>query len=131
MMPEYHCAGVCISVHLLAGYLECIGDFGRSVTRRRLMRTIHTSSALATLCACTGLLFSGCGGLGHSWSGNSTSGAGCRTIESFACDGRVFLVVAINGCLGGESGSEFGTGQGQVRALDGRTISWSYSTKDG
>jgi hypothetical protein len=45
------------------------------------------------------------------------------------CDGRVYLVLAANGCSGSGGGS--GTSRGQLHAKDGREIVWSCSTQDG
>jgi hypothetical protein len=45
------------------------------------------------------------------------------------CDGRVYLVLAANGCSGSGGGS--GTSRGQLHPKDGREIVWSCSTQDG
>jgi hypothetical protein len=71
---------------------------------------------------------------GHSWSGGGDSSGGIE-IEHRTCDGRVYLVVAADGCSGGSSSSESGptgsTTGGRLNAVDGRKIAWSCTTADG
>jgi hypothetical protein len=77
---------------------------------------------------------SGC--KGHSWGGGGHAAGGVKegvkfdyTIEHLTCDGRVYLVLAADGCSGGDSGSGQ-TAHGQLYAVDGRKIAWSCTTPD-
>ena len=88
-----------------------------------------TRSAIVALCLGASILSSGCG-RGHSW-GQEGGGGSEHHIERLSCDGRVFLVLAANGCSGGSSSGDGGIFRGQLRALDGREIAWSCSTRDG
>src|SRR5262249_42430999 len=100
-----------------------------SATKETLMRRVYAGSALVAHCAGAGLLSSGCGS-NHTWAGSSSGGSGYY-IASQACDGRVFLVVAANGCSGGSFQGGGPTAKGELAAHDGRRIPWSCSTRDG
>jgi hypothetical protein len=53
------------------------------------------------------------------------------TIERLTSDGRIYLVLAANGCKGSGGGGGAGASHGQLYAKDGRNIAWSCSTRDG
>ncbi len=86
------------------------------------------------IAACTALI--GCsghtwGGGGHSFGGAEAGGATVNyTIEHLTHDGRVYFVLAADGCSGGGAGTGQ-TSRGQLHAVDGRNIAWSCSTTDG
>jgi hypothetical protein len=83
-----------------------------------------------------GAVLAGCSG--HSWGGGGHSfgearaggGAVDYTIEHLTCDGRVYFVLAADGCSGAGSGSG-PTARGQLSAVDGRKVAWSCTTQDG
>ena len=86
------------------------------------------------LAAC--LLPSGCSD-NHSWGGGSEGDHGLKDgatfdydITSLTCDGRAFLVLAVDGSSGGSRISS-PSAHGVVSAVDGRTIAWSCPTRDG
>jgi hypothetical protein len=93
-------------------------------------RFASTIAVSLTITAC--ITLPGCSG--HSWSGGGGSSGGIE-IEHQSCDGRVYLVVAADGCSGGSSSSESGpmgsTTRGRLNAVDGRKIAWSCTTVDG
>jgi hypothetical protein len=93
------------------------------------MQLVHARYAIVAFCLGASLLSSSCGG-GHRW-GQEGEGSWEYHIERLSCDGRVFLVLAANGCSGGSSSGDAGTIRGQLHALDGREIAWSCSTRDG
>jgi hypothetical protein len=100
-----------------------------------MMRRVCAGFAIVVLCLGASFLSSGCRfGGGHGWGQSGEGGPDCE-IESLRCDGRVFFVLAANGCSGGGSGGGEGpfggTFRGQLHALDGREIAWSCRTKDG
>src|SRR6516165_1126375 len=99
--------------------------------RRPTYRLCLVAVALA---AC--FLPAGCSG-GHSWGGGSEGDHGSKEgvtfdydITSLTCDGRVFLVLAADGCTGRSmiSGPK---AHGVLSAVDGRNIAWSCPTRDG
>jgi hypothetical protein len=97
----------------------------RSMTRL-LVVTLAVSACMAT---------SGC--KGHSWGGGSHAAGGVMegvtfdyTIDLLTCDGRVYLVLAVDGSSGGDS-SNGANARGQIYAVDGRKIPWSCTTQDG
>jgi hypothetical protein len=99
--------------------------------RRPTYRLCLVAVALA---AC--FLPAGCSG-GHSWGGGSEGDHGSKEgvtfdydITSLTCDGRVFLVLAVDGCSGGSMISS-PQAHGVLSALDGRKIAWSCPTRDG
>jgi hypothetical protein len=74
---------------------------------------------------------------GHSWGGGGNAAGGVKegvkfdyTIDHLTCDGRVYLVLAADGCSGGDSGSG-PTARGHLYAVDGRKIAWSCTAPDG
>jgi hypothetical protein len=92
--------------------------------------------SLVALTLATCLLFAGCGG-GHSWGGGSDGDHGFKDgvtfdydFKSLTCDGRVFLVLAVDGCAGGSMISS-PSAHGVLSAVDGRKIAWSCPTRDG
>ena len=93
-----------------------------------MARGVHACSAVVAFCLGASLLSSGCGG-GHGWGVGGEGGSGYEIVR-LTCDGRVFLVLAANGCAGGSSSSGL-TFRGKLHALDGREIAWSCSTRDG
>jgi hypothetical protein len=95
---------------------------------------LRLSVVAITLSAC--LLAPGCAG-SHSWGGGSEGDHGSKEgvrfdydIISLTCDGRVFLVLAVDGGSGGGTIISEKT-QGTFYAVDGRTIPWSCTTRDG
>jgi hypothetical protein len=102
-------------------------------TRSAATGNIHATSAyrfrVVAFCLGACLLSSGCGP-SHGW-GVAGEGGTNYEFERLSCDGRVFLVVAANGCSGGSSSGEAGSFRGQLHARDGREIAWTCSTKDG
>jgi hypothetical protein len=74
---------------------------------------------------------------GRSWGGGGHAEGGVKegvkfdfNIEHLTCDGRVYFLLAADGCSGGDSGSGR-TARGRLYAVDGRKIAWSCSTQDG
>src|SRR5262245_54529328 len=97
---------------------------------RGSIRLSLLGAALAASC-----LLAGC--RGHSWGGGSDGDHGFKEgvtfdydITGVTCDGRVFLVLAADGCSGGSMISS-PSANGVLSAVDGRKISWSCSTQDG
>src|SRR4051794_12254347 len=79
----------------------------------------------------------GCSG-GHSWGTASSGVSGLNeggstyiyTFNQLSCDGRVYLILAVDGCSGGDLiGGP--TARGQYVSPSGRKVAWSCSTADG
>jgi hypothetical protein len=100
-----------------------------------MRRPIARLSLVAvTLAAC--LLTGGCD-RSRSWGGGSAGEHGFKEgvrfdydIISLTCDGRVFLVLSVDGRAGGSMTVSENT-QGVLSAVDGRQIPWSCATRDG
>lgn len=92
---------------------------------------ITVGIAIATCAALSGCSDHSWGGGGHSTGKASAGGVPVNyTIRHLTCDGRVYFVLAADGCSGGSSGSG-PTARGQLFAVDGRKIPWSCTTTDG
>src|SRR5262245_47771617 len=93
------------------------------------MKQVQAHSSVAAVCLGACLYASGCGS-GHGWGVGGEAGAD-YDFERLYCDGRVFAIVAANGCSGGSGGGAAGSFHGQLDARDGREIAWSCSTNNG
>jgi hypothetical protein len=74
---------------------------------------------------------------GKSWrigSGSASRNEGgvaiSYTVQGLTCDGRMYFVVAANGCTGSAGGGS-GNSRGQLHTRDGREIVWTCATQDG
>jgi hypothetical protein len=97
----------------------------------RLLVLVGTFSAGLALCGCSPTAGKswGSGGVTVVRSEGGTTTA--YTVQRLTCDGRVYLVLAANGCKGSGGGGGSGASRGQLHAKDGREILWSCSTQDG
>src|SRR5262245_17349560 len=93
---------------------------------RLLVVTLAVSVCMASW-GCKGRTW---GGGGHSAGGDKEGVTFDYAIEHLTCDGRVYLVLAADGCSGVGSGSG-PTARGQLSAVDGRKITWSCTTQEG
>ena len=97
----------------------------------RLLVLVCTLSAGLGSCGCSPAAGKSWGSSGstvvRSEGGKTTS----FTIQGLTCDGRVYLVLAANGCKGSGGGGGSGASRGQLHTKDGREIVWSCSTQDG
>jgi hypothetical protein len=92
--------------------------------------------SLVAVALAASFLPAGCSG-GHSWGGGSEGDHGSKEgvrfdydITSLTCDGRTFLVLAVDGRSGGGMIISEKT-QGTFCAVDGRNVPWSCTTRDG
>jgi hypothetical protein len=98
---------------------------------------MHSLTRLLVVTLAVSACMASWGCKGRSWGGGGHAEGGVKegvkfdfNIEHLTCDGRVYFVLAADGCSGGGSGSGRNA-QGQLYAVDGRKIAWSCTTQDG